>query len=177
MHGSPVGIRTERPWIRYFGNGSEHSQAIEFPEYAGEQPRRRVVDSLPLRSEMQTRGRPTAAASGNSSSGPLSTGCPVTSIEPVHVAAYVEQDDCAPATGKQPLFAIRRLFDWLVTGHIVEANSAVPLPPPEVVADEGRTPVLTAEETRELFDRIVAEANDVPPLRDRALIDVMTYTL
>ena len=97
-------------------------------------------------------------------------------IEPVHVAAYVEADDRAPATVKQHLSAIRRLFDWLVTGQVVDSNPAAPVKPPKLVVEEGKTPVLTAEETRELLDRIVSEAKDVPQLRDRALIGVMTYT-
>ncbi|MCS4201756.1 site-specific integrase [Salinibacter ruber] len=37
-------------------------------------------------------------------------------IELVHVAAYVEEDDRAPATVKQNLAALRRLFDFLITG-------------------------------------------------------------
>jgi len=97
-------------------------------------------------------------------------------IEPVHVAAYVEQDDRSPATVKQHLSAISRLYDWLVTGQVVEANPAAPVRPPKLVVEEGKTPVLTAEETRELIDSIVEDEDDTGQLRDRAIIAVMVYS-
>ena len=97
-------------------------------------------------------------------------------IEPVHVAAYVEEDDRAPATVKQNLAALRRLFDFLVTGQVLEANPAEPVRSPKLQADNGKTPALTAEEARELLDSIVAEKQELPQLRDRAIIGVMTYT-
>jgi site-specific recombinase XerD len=97
-------------------------------------------------------------------------------IEPVHVAAYVEEDDRAPATVKQNLAALRRLFDFLVTGQVLEANPAEPVRSPKLQADSGKTPALTAEEARELLDSIVADRQDLPQLRDRAIIGVMTYT-
>jgi site-specific recombinase XerD len=97
-------------------------------------------------------------------------------IEPVHVAAYVEEDDRAPATVKQNLAALRRLFDFLVTGQVLEANPAESVRSPKLQADSGKTPALTAEEARELLDSIVAEKEELPQLRDRAIIGVMTYT-
>ena len=97
-------------------------------------------------------------------------------VEPVHVAAYVEEDDRAPATVKQNLAALRRLFDFLVTGQVLEANPAEPVRSPKLQADSGKTPALTAEEARELLDSIVEEKKELPQLRDRALIGVMTYT-
>ncbi|MCS4139507.1 site-specific recombinase XerD [Salinibacter ruber] len=48
-------------------------------------------------------------------------------IELVHVAAYVEEDDRAPATVKQNLAALRHLFDFLITGQVLEANPAEPV--------------------------------------------------
>jgi len=97
-------------------------------------------------------------------------------IEPVHVAAYVEEDDRAPATVKQNLAALRRLFDFLVTGQVLEANPVEPVRSPKLQADSGKTAALTAEEARELLDSIVADRQDLPQLRDRAIIGVMTYT-
>jgi site-specific recombinase XerD len=97
-------------------------------------------------------------------------------IEPVHVAAYVEEDDRAPATIKQNLAALRRLFDHLVTGQVLEANPAEPVRSPKLNTDGGKTPALTTEEARELLDSIVADRQDLPQLRDRAIIGVMTYT-
>ncbi len=48
----------------------------------------------------------------------------VAAITPMHVAAYVEQLGSirSKPTVKQHLAAIRMLFDWLVTGHIMESN-------------------------------------------------------
>jgi integrase/recombinase XerD len=103
-------------------------------------------------------------------------GLTLSDIEPVHVAAYVEEDDRAPATIKQNLAALRRLFDHLVTGQVLEANPAEPVRSPKLNADGGKTPALTAAEARELLDSIVEEKRELPPLRDRAIIGVMTYT-
>jgi site-specific recombinase XerD len=103
-------------------------------------------------------------------------GLTLETVEPVHVAAYVEADDRSASTVKQHLSAIRRLFDWLVTGQVVFSNPAAPVRPPKLVVEEGKTPVFTAEETRELLDSIVAEKQDVGRLRDRALIGAMVFT-
>src|ERR1700682_256351 len=45
-------------------------------------------------------------------------------IQPVHVAAYIEQlgGTVAKPTVKQHLAAIRMLFDWLVTGQGIRTN-------------------------------------------------------
>lgn len=97
-------------------------------------------------------------------------------IEPLHVAAYVEQlgRDFEKPTVKQHLAAIRMLFDWLAAGGILAANPAAPVRGPKHVVKRGRTPVLTADEARQLLDRI--NVSTVVGLRDRALIALMTYT-
>jgi site-specific recombinase XerD len=47
-------------------------------------------------------------------------------IEPVHVAAWVELKtrDYEAQSVKQQLAALRHLFDWLVTGHVLHTNPA-----------------------------------------------------
>jgi site-specific recombinase XerD len=47
-------------------------------------------------------------------------------VEPVHIAAFVRdlQGRFSPPTVKQHLAALRMLFDWLVTGHVIETNPA-----------------------------------------------------
>jgi len=45
-------------------------------------------------------------------------------IEPIVIAAYIEQHPAAPPTVKQHLAAIRMLFDWLVIGQIIPVNRA-----------------------------------------------------
>jgi len=98
------------------------------------------------------------------------------SVEPIHIAAFVkalEKEFSAP-TVKQHLAALRMLFDWLVTGHVIEVNPAHAVRGPKHVVRKGKTPVLAPEEIRQLLDSI--EAETLMGLRDRALIALMTYT-
>ena len=96
-------------------------------------------------------------------------------IEPLHVAAYIEalQATMAKPSVKQHLAAIRMLFDWLVTGQVLATNPAHAVRGPKQVVNRGKTPVLTADQCRELLDRI--DTSTLVGLRDRALIGVMTY--
>ncbi len=96
-------------------------------------------------------------------------------IEPLHVAAYVEQLQAGMAkpTVKQHLAAIRMLFDWLVTGQVLATNPAHAVRGPKHVIKRGKTTVLTAEQARELLDSI--DTSTLVGLRDRALISVMTF--
>src|SRR4051812_35862074 len=98
-------------------------------------------------------------------------------IEPLHVSAYVEtlQASAAKPTVKQHLAAIRMLFDWLVVGQVLATNPAHAVRGPKHVVKRGKTPVLTAEQARQLLDSI--DVSTVVGLRDRALIAVMTYAL
>jgi site-specific recombinase XerC len=98
-------------------------------------------------------------------------------IRPMMVAAYIEQrikDDVEPQTVKQGLAAIRMLFDWLVTGQIVPSNPATSVRGPKHSYKTGKTPVLSAADTRALLDSI--DAGNVIGLRDRVLIALMTFT-
>ena len=111
-------------------------------------------------------------------------------IKPVTVAAYVEQiqrTHSKPSV-KQQLATIRMLFDWLVTGQVVPTNPAHAVRGPKHVVKKGKTPVLSAEETRALLDSIPTERaiidedgnEDRIPiligLRDRAIIAAMVFT-
>ena len=80
----------------------------------------------------------------------------LTDVQPVHVAAFIQdlQGQLAPATVKQHLAALRVLFDWLVTGHILQLNPAHAVRGPKYSLKTGKTPVLTAEEARALLDSI-----------------------
>ena len=97
-------------------------------------------------------------------------------IEPVLVAAYVEQlsGERAPQTVKQHLAAIRVLFDWLVTGQIIPHNPAASVRGPRYSIKKGKTPALSARETRKLLDTI--DTSHVVGLRDRALVGAMVYS-
>jgi integrase/recombinase XerD len=97
-------------------------------------------------------------------------------VEPIAVAAYIERltKKRAPQTVKQHLAAIRMLFDWLVTGQIVPFNPAASVRGPRYSIRKGKTPVLSAQETRKLLDSI--DTSHVVGLRDRALIGTMVYS-
>lgn len=95
-------------------------------------------------------------------------------IQPVVIAAYIEQHGGSPPTVKQHLAAIRMLFDWLVTGQIAPNNPSTSVRGPKHVVKRGKTPVLTADEARTLLDSI--DTSSAIGLRDRALIGVMVYS-
>ncbi len=95
-------------------------------------------------------------------------------INPIAVAAYVENHPGAAPTVKQHLAAIRMLFDWLVTGHIIPVNPASSVRGPKHVVRRGKTPVLKADQARKLLDSI--KTDSIVGLRDRAIIALMCYT-
>lgn len=97
-------------------------------------------------------------------------------VKPTHVASWIElrgRDASAP-TVKQKLAAIRHLFDWLATGHIVQVNPAAAVRGPRHVVLTGKTPVLEPTEARRLLNAI--DASTPVGLRDRALIALMVYS-
>jgi integrase/recombinase XerD len=97
-------------------------------------------------------------------------------IEPLSVAAYIEQlgAEASKPTVKQHLAAIRKLFDYLTTGGILDSNPASSVRGPKYVLRRCKTPVLSAEEARQLLDSI--ETTTLIGVRDRALIGVMVYS-
>jgi site-specific recombinase XerD len=100
----------------------------------------------------------------------------LTQVQAFHVAAFIKelQGQFTPPTVKQHLAAIRMLFDWLVTGHVIDVNPAHAVRGPKYVVKKGKTPVLAADEARVLLDSI--PVTTLTGLRDRALIGVMVYT-
>ena len=76
-------------------------------------------------------------------------------VEPMVVAAYIERlfGALAPASVKQHLAALRMLFDWLVVGQVLPFNPASSVRGPKHVVKTGKTPVLSAKETRALLGR------------------------
>jgi integrase/recombinase XerD len=122
-------------------------------------------------------------------------GLALPSVEPVHVAAYIEllshrkENPLSDPSIKQHLAAIRMLFDWLVTGQVVPNNPAASVRGPKHVVKKGKTPVLSAQDARTLLDSIATrrgpepeagEEDHRPPdlvgLRDRALIAIMAFS-
>jgi integrase/recombinase XerD len=97
-------------------------------------------------------------------------------IKPTLVAGYIEglQETRSAPTVKQHLAAVRMLFDWLVTGHIIEHNPAHSVRGPKHVVKRGKTPVLTAPEARLLLDSIPQD--NIVGIRDKAILGMMCYT-
>lgn len=97
-------------------------------------------------------------------------------LEPMLVAAYIEQLGLTAAapTVKQHLAAIRMLMDYLVIGQAIRFNPATAVRGPKHVVKLGKTPVLFEDEARNLLESIAP--TDILGLRDRAILAVMTYS-
>lgn len=97
-------------------------------------------------------------------------------LNPFLIAAYIEHlgRTLAKPSVKQHLAAIRMLFDFLVVGQVVPSNPASSVRGPKYSLKRGKTPVLTAAETRLLFESI--DTMTIAGLRDRALIGVMVFS-
>jgi site-specific recombinase XerC len=97
-------------------------------------------------------------------------------IEPIHVGAYVKSmaGKFEKPTINQHLAAIRMLFDYLVVGQILAINPAHAVRGPKHSVKRGKTPVLSAAQTRQLLDSI--DLSTIVGLRDRALIALMTFS-
>ena len=92
----------------------------------------------------------------------------LTGIRMHHVSAYIEiltRRYSAP-TVKQHLAAIRRLFDWLIVGRVIDQNPAAPVRGPTPVVKKGKTPVLLARRGAAALDSI--DVSTMIGLRDRA---------
>jgi len=100
----------------------------------------------------------------------------ISDIEPVHVAAYIEelQARLAAPSVKLHLAALRMLFDWLVVGQVIAVNPASAVRGPKHNVRKGKTPILSPDEARMLLDAI--PLSSVVGLRDRALIALMVYS-
>ncbi len=128
--------------------------------------------------------------------GATGTGLRSTASSRSHVAAYIENLTAIKSapTVKQHLAAIRMCFDWLTSGGVMDFNPASSVRGPKHVVKQGKTPVLTADEARQLLDSIIPDEEEPdgnrrqgqrrggqrpPPtdrLRDRALIAVMVFS-
>ena len=100
----------------------------------------------------------------------------LSNITPLHVSLYVEERMrvASAPTVKQHLAAIRVLCDWLVVGQVLKTNPASSVRGPRYSIKKGKTPVLSADEARELLEGI--DVTMIAGLRDRALIAVMVYS-
>jgi site-specific recombinase XerD len=87
--------------------------------------------------------------------------CQLADVQPFYLAAFVKelQGEFTAPTVMQHLAVLRMLFDWLVTGHVLDVNPAHAVRGPKYVVKKGKTPVLTADEARELLDSIAIARN------------------
>ncbi len=98
---------------------------------------------------------------------------PLRDLQRLHVAAYIEQLtglQSAP-TVKQNLAGLRMLFAFL---RVPDENPAEGVRGPKHVVRTGRTPVLAAEQARQLLESI--PITTFTGLRDRALLAAMIYS-
>ncbi len=97
-------------------------------------------------------------------------------IEPILVSLYIEElcTELSAPSVKQHLAAIRMLFDYFVTGHIVNVNPAAAVKGPKHVVKKGKTPVLLPDEAAQLLYSIPSDT--IGGLRDRALIGLMVFS-
>jgi site-specific recombinase XerC len=94
---------------------------------AGERPSMRFLEFVTGNIRNPHTRRPYARAAEEFPAWCTHAGVPsITAVEPVHVATWIEAGmrELAAPSVKQRLAAIRRLFDWLVTGQIVPVNPA-----------------------------------------------------
>jgi integrase/recombinase XerD len=103
-------------------------------------------------------------------------GIEIEQLQPILVASYIEslQNSLSAPSVKQHLAAIRMLFDWLILGQVIPMNPAAAVRGPKHVVKRGKTPVLKADEARQLLDSI--DTYSIVGLRDRALLGLMCYT-
>jgi site-specific recombinase XerD len=101
-------------------------------------------------------------------------GLELETIEPIHVAAYVERHPGSPPTIKQHMAAIRMLFSWMVEKGVLTMNPAREVKTEKFGRSEGKTPAFTTEEIIQLFGSI--DTSSLIGQRDRAFLAVMAYT-
>lgn len=97
-------------------------------------------------------------------------------LSPFIIAAYIEEvsAELARPSVKQHLAAIRMLMNYLVVGQVMPVNPAAAVRGPKYSIKRGKTPVLSADQARQLLDSI--DVTTVAGLRDRALIAIMIFS-
>jgi site-specific recombinase XerD len=80
----------------------------------------------------------------------------LTKVKSYHVSACQAELAAGHSTPtvKQHLATLRMLFDWLITGQIIEISPAAAVLAAKHVVKKGKTPVLNPDEARKLLDSI-----------------------
>lgn len=95
-------------------------------------------------------------------------------VTPGMVGEYFGHHPDGPATKKQHLAAIRRLFDKLVVRHVVAFNPAHSVRTERYEVVEGKTPEIGIGQAEKLLASI--DVSHVVGLRDRAILAILTFT-
>jgi site-specific recombinase XerD len=95
-------------------------------------------------------------------------------IEPITVAAYIEQHPGSAPTIKQHMAAIRMFFSYLTEKGVLAMNPAREVKTQRFSRKEGKTPAFARDEVRQVLDSI--EAYSVIDHRDKALLAALAYT-
>jgi integrase/recombinase XerD len=95
-------------------------------------------------------------------------------ISPALVGIYFDQHPGSAPTRKLHLAALRRLFDLLVTRHLMVLNPAACVRGERYQVIEGKTPEITLDQVKRLIASI--GTGDRVRLRDRAVVGVMLFT-
>lgn len=108
-------------------------------------------------------------------------GLELATVHPVAVGGYIRElersEELSATSIKQHLSAIKRLFDFFVVEGVVGYNPASSVRGPKYSAKQGKTPVLTTEETRQLFQSLeMIEHKSIKDYRDLALLGVLFYS-
>lgn len=96
-------------------------------------------------------------------------------VDPVRTGLYfrgLEAELSAPSV-KQELSAVKKLFDFFVVEGVTSFNPAASVKGPSHAPREGKTPELTLDETRKLFDSI--KGDTLKDVRDKAVLGVLFY--
>jgi hypothetical protein len=95
------------------------------------------------------------------------------------VAGYIQElgNTLAPLSVKQHLAALKHWFDWLVTGHVLEANPAHAVRGPRYSQNTGKTPVLEKEEARALLDSIDDELKRIREADEKTADEALPTSL
>ncbi len=91
------------------------------------------------------------------------------------VSDYVSVHPGSTRTIKQHLSAVRKLFEWLEAGGVLNDNPATGIKIPQRLDNTRPKTPLTAGEARHLLDSI--DVSHLVGLRDRALIGVLIFSL
>ena len=93
---------------------------------------------------------------------------------PLIISGYIENHPGSIPTTKQHLSALRMLFDYLVKKRVVESNPATVVKGPKQTTREGKTPILSPTQVRQLIESI--DLGTISGIRDRAMIGAFIYT-